>query len=93
MKFIIALSLVSVALAAPSLPGADSIMAKRTSSGFFTCTGLVGGKAACCATNLLGVVSLDCSTPTVFGCATGSPVCCTVVIADQGFLCDAAITG
>ncbi|KAL7916217.1 hydrophobin [Trichoderma velutinum] len=53
----------------------------------------------CCATNVLGVATLDCSTPTVplpnvgtfqSHCASKGkqPVCCTLPAAGLGLLCE-----
>ncbi|RFU73822.1 hydrophobin [Trichoderma arundinaceum] len=52
----------------------------------------------CCATNVLGVIGLDCDTPTVSitsaavfqqNCASmgKQPLCCVAPAADQGVLC------
>ncbi|KAG5986056.1 hypothetical protein E4U54_005642, partial [Claviceps lovelessii] len=66
MKFILPLSFVSLALAAPSLPDVNGIPSPRSAaeqqwSSRFTCAGLQG-VPLCCSTNLLGLVGLDCST-------------------------------
>ncbi|PQE06412.1 fungal hydrophobin protein [Rutstroemia sp. NJR-2017a WRK4] len=52
--------------------------------------------AQCCATDVLGVLDLDCQTPTSgsssdFGCATGGQRarCCVLPVAGQAALCTA----
>ncbi|KAL7804493.1 hydrophobin [Trichoderma afarasin] len=61
--------------------------------------GLTGTVPLCCATNVLDIADLDCSTPTIpvpnvgifqAHCASKGkqPVCCTLPIAGQGLLCN-----
>ncbi|KAF3068703.1 Hydrophobin-2 [Trichoderma lentiforme] len=60
--------------------------------------GITDSIPLCCATNVLGVATLDCSTPTVplpnvgifqANCASKGkqPVCCTLPLAGLGLIC------
>ncbi|KAK2596690.1 hypothetical protein QQS21_006205 [Conoideocrella luteorostrata] len=80
--------LASVTVAHPTLQARDGV-----------CPDLLYSVAQCCATDVLGVASLDCKTPSSAfdsqdfknSCSGGAAMCCTVPAASQGVLCQPAI--
>ncbi|KAJ4153555.1 hypothetical protein LMH87_010039 [Akanthomyces muscarius] len=59
-------------------------------AGSFQCPGgLTNSSPQCCATNVLQLLSLNCKSPSASGCPGGlKPTCCTLVLAEQGVLCN-----
>ncbi|KAG6041587.1 hypothetical protein E4U41_003324 [Claviceps citrina] len=90
MNFFVSLASLALVLAAPPIFDAKSDLT-LSGSDVFGCGGLIAGTSVCCATNVLGLVSLDCEIPRKSGCEKGVPSCCTLLIAEQGVLCKKAV--
>ncbi|CRK33096.1 Hydrophobin-1 like protein [Verticillium longisporum] len=90
MQFtIVAALFASVAMAAPATLAARATVCP---------TGLLNASPQCCATDVLGVASLDCSVPSrtpsdgsdlksICAAVGKSALCCSVPVAGQSLLC------